>query len=123
MNSWVKWSQWTGEGMVNFGQMPVRDIAKYLQAFEVDFDEEAKFCPGCGQALDWSSKPRAKKIAGYVIGMPDTCTLNGNVYVLDDDGNEKMFSTEAKALGFLIAHGYTQRDIASGAVFIEEVKE
>lgn len=39
MNSWVKWSQWTGEGMVNFGQMPVRDIAKYLQAFEVDAKE------------------------------------------------------------------------------------
>lgn len=94
-----------------------------FRRFELDFDEEAKFCPGCGQALDWSSKPRAKKIAGYVIGMPDTCTLNGNVYVLDDDGNEKMFSTEAKALGFLIAHGYTQRDIASDAVFIEEVKE
>lgn len=91
--------------------------------FELDFDEEAKFCPGCGQALDWSSKPRAKKVVGYVIGMPDTCTLNGNVYVLDDEGNEKMFSTEAKALGFLIAHGYTQMDITSGAVFIEEVKE
>lgn len=36
MNRWVKWSQWTGEGMVNFGQMPVRDIAKYLQVFEMD---------------------------------------------------------------------------------------
>lgn len=91
--------------------------------FELDFDEEAKFCPGCGQALDWSSKPRAEKVVGYVIGKPDTCTLNGNVYVLDDEGNEKMFSTEAKALDFLIAHGYTNKDIASGAVFIEEVKE
>ena len=39
MNSLVKWSQWTGEGMVNFGQMPVRDIAKYLQAFEMDAKE------------------------------------------------------------------------------------
>lgn len=39
MNSWVRWSQWTGEGMVNFGQMPVRDIAKYLQAFEMDAKE------------------------------------------------------------------------------------
>lgn len=39
MNSWVKWSQWTGEGMVNFGQMPVREIAKYLQAFEMDAKE------------------------------------------------------------------------------------
>lgn len=91
--------------------------------FELDFDEEAKFCPGCGQALDWSSKPRAENVVGYVIGMPDTCTLNGNVYVLDDEGNEKMFSTEAKALGFLFVHGYTNKDIASGAVFIEEVKE
>lgn len=90
---------------------------------ELDFDEEVKFCHSCGQALDWSSKPRAKKVVGYVIGMPDACTLNGNVYVLDDEGNEKMFSTEAKALGFLIAHGYTNKDITSGAVFIEEVKE
>lgn len=39
MNSWVRWSQWTGEGMVNFGQIPVRDIAKYLQAFEMDAKE------------------------------------------------------------------------------------
>lgn len=39
MNSWVRWSQWTGEGMVNFGQMPVREIAKYLQAFEMDAKE------------------------------------------------------------------------------------
>ena len=39
MNSWVRWSQWTGEGMVNFGQMPVRDIAKYLQAIEMDAKE------------------------------------------------------------------------------------
>lgn len=39
MNRWVKWSQWTREGMVNFGQMPVRDTAKYLQAFEMDAKE------------------------------------------------------------------------------------
>lgn len=91
--------------------------------FVLYFDEEAKFCPGCEQALDWSSKPRAKKVVGYVIGKPDTCTLNGNVYVLDDEGNEKMFSTEAKALGFLFVHGYTNNDIASGAVFIEEVMQ
>ena len=39
MSSWVRWSQWTGEGMVNFGQMPVRDIAKYLQAYEMDAKE------------------------------------------------------------------------------------
>ena len=39
MNSLVRWSQWTGAGMVNFGQMPVRDIAKYLQAFEMDAKE------------------------------------------------------------------------------------
>lgn len=114
-----------GDGYSSDGEL-VYDTAvcpSCFRTFELDFDEKAKFCPSCGQALDWSDAPRAKKVVGYVIGMPDACTLNGNVYVLDDEGNEKMFSTEAKALDFLIAHGYTQRDIASGAVFIEEVKE
>lgn len=112
-------------GYDTFGEL-IYDIAVCPSCgrhFVLYFDEEAKFCPGCGQALDWSIKPRAEKVVGYVIGKPDTCTLNGNVYVLDDEGNEKMFSTEAKALDFLIAHGYTNNDIASGAVFIEEVKE
>lgn len=36
INKWVKWSQWTGEGMVNLGQMPVRDINKYLKEFEIE---------------------------------------------------------------------------------------
>lgn len=36
INKWVRWSQWTREGMINFGQMPVRDIGKYLKEFEIE---------------------------------------------------------------------------------------
>ena len=36
--------------------------------FELDFDEEAKFCPVCGQALDWSSKPRAERSLAMLLG-------------------------------------------------------
>lgn len=31
---WVKWSQWDSGGMVEFGQMPMRDVEKNLQRFE-----------------------------------------------------------------------------------------
>lgn len=33
-NGWVRWTQWTSEGMVNFGQMPVKDVDKNLREFE-----------------------------------------------------------------------------------------
>lgn len=32
-NGWVRWSQWTNEGMVNFGQMHLRDIPENLRKF------------------------------------------------------------------------------------------
>lgn len=32
-NGWVKWSQYTDQGMVNFGQMPIRDVPKTLREF------------------------------------------------------------------------------------------
>lgn len=31
--SWVKWSQWGDAGMLNFGQMPKRDVAKHIAEF------------------------------------------------------------------------------------------
>lgn len=31
---WVRWTQWTSEGMVNFGQMPVKDVGQNLRKFE-----------------------------------------------------------------------------------------
>lgn len=34
-NGWIRWSQWSDAGMVNFGQMPWRDADKYLKDFEV----------------------------------------------------------------------------------------
>lgn len=32
-NGWVKWSQYTDQGLVNFGQMPIRDVPKTLREF------------------------------------------------------------------------------------------
>lgn len=33
-DGWVRWSQWTADGMVDFGQMPKRDISQQLRRFE-----------------------------------------------------------------------------------------
>lgn len=33
-DGWVRWSQWTAGGMVDFGQMPKRDISQQLRRFE-----------------------------------------------------------------------------------------
>ena len=38
MSKWIRWTQWTEAGMVNFGQMPARDVEKCLQ----DFEHQAK---------------------------------------------------------------------------------
>ena len=40
-NGWVRWTQWTSEGMVNFGQMPVKDVGQNLRKFE---QEAGKIC-------------------------------------------------------------------------------
>ena len=32
-DGWVHWSQWTDQGMVNFGQMQIRDVAKNIREF------------------------------------------------------------------------------------------
>lgn len=36
MSKWVHWSQWGECGMIDAGQMPVRDVQKHLQRFETE---------------------------------------------------------------------------------------
>ena len=36
MEKFVKWSQWSGIGLMNFGQMSMKDINKTLQEFNVE---------------------------------------------------------------------------------------
>ena len=31
---WIKWFQYGNEGLINFGQMPIMDVAKHLKKFE-----------------------------------------------------------------------------------------
>lgn len=33
---WVRWRHWTANGMVAFGQMPLRDVQHELQKFEAE---------------------------------------------------------------------------------------
>lgn len=33
---WVRWRHWTANGMVAFGQMPLRDVGRELQKFEAE---------------------------------------------------------------------------------------
>lgn len=33
---WVKWTHWTKEGCVEFGQMPMENVQKNLQTFETE---------------------------------------------------------------------------------------
>lgn len=35
-SGWVKWKQWTANGLVAFGQMPNRDVGRELQKFEAE---------------------------------------------------------------------------------------
>ena len=60
----------------------------------------------------------------YAIGRPiEGVTLNGNEYVLDGDGKLMTFDSEADALDFLKACGFTDNDIKGQGVVIEEVKQ
>lgn len=34
--NWIRWSQWTGAGMVAFGQMPIKKMQENLQRFELE---------------------------------------------------------------------------------------
>lgn len=59
----------------------------------------------------------------YAIGRPiEGVTLNGNEYVLDGDGKLMTFDSEADALDFLKACGFTDNDIKGQDVVIEEVQ-
>ena len=33
---WVRWRHWTENGLVAFGQMPIRDVGRELQKFEAE---------------------------------------------------------------------------------------
>ena len=46
-NGWVRWTQWTSAGLVNFGQMPLRNVDQELRTFEV---EAAKILKETGAA-------------------------------------------------------------------------
>ena len=35
-NGWVEWQQWAASGLVDFGQMPLRDVQRELQKFEAE---------------------------------------------------------------------------------------
>ena len=58
----------------------------------------------------------------WVIGRPiNGITLNGNEYVLDENGDEMQFETNDKAKSFLFDHGLTDELLESQGIFIEEV--
>lgn len=60
----------------------------------------------------------------YVIGRPiEGITLNGNEYVLDDDGELMTFDSEEDALDFLKACGLTDDDIEEQGIVIEEAEK
>lgn len=60
----------------------------------------------------------------YAIGRPvEGVTLNGNEYVLDDDGELMTFDGKEDALDFLKACGLTDDDIEEQGIVIEEVQE
>lgn len=57
-----------------------------------------------------------------LIGRPvGGITLNGNEYVLDDNGNEMLFDGEEAAADFLKACGYTEKDMEEQGIVFEEV--
>ena len=59
----------------------------------------------------------------YAIGRPiEGITLNGNEYVLDDDGELMTFDSEENALDFLKACGFTDDDIEEQDIVVEEVQ-
>lgn len=60
----------------------------------------------------------------YAIGRPiEGITINGNEYVLDDDGELMTFDSEEDALDFLKACGLADDDIEEQGIVSEEVQE
>lgn len=58
------------------------------------------------------------------IGRPiEGITLNGNEYVLDDDGELMTFDSVEDALDFLKACGLTDEDIEDQGIVIKEVRQ
>lgn len=59
----------------------------------------------------------------YAIGRPiEGAAINGNEYVLDDDGELMTFGSEEDALDFLKVCGLTDDDIEEQGIVIEEVQ-
>lgn len=58
----------------------------------------------------------------FLIGRPiNGVSLNGNEYVLGDDGNPRVFTDMVSAKQFLAGKGLTELDIeAEGIVFVEQ---
>lgn len=51
-------------------------------------------------------------------------TINGNEYLLDDEGNVRIFESTRAAVAFLITHGVTKEELDSYTFHgIEEVTE
>ena len=52
----------------------------------------------------------------------DGISLNGDEYLLDDEGNEMIFDTVSQAKAFLIQNGYDEESIVAEGIEFEEVK-
>ena len=59
----------------------------------------------------------------WLIKRPiDGISLNGDEYLLDDDGNEMIFDTVSQAKAFLIQNGYDEESIIGEGIEFDEVK-
>ena len=59
----------------------------------------------------------------FKIGRPiNGISINGNEFVLDDDGKEMLFDSEKDAMGFLNKFGYTKEDVEDEGIVFVEVK-
>ena len=59
----------------------------------------------------------------WLIKRPiDGISLNGDEYLLDDDGNKMIFDTVSQAKGFLTQNGYDEESIVAEGIEFEEVK-
>jgi len=59
----------------------------------------------------------------FLIGRPiNGISLNGNEYVLGDDGNPRVFPNMVEAKQFLAGKGMTEIDIEAAGIVFEEVE-
>ena len=74
MSRWIRWSQWSEDGMIGFGQMPGESVEKNLQEFE----KEAKKLlekTGADHVLygvkDYDETGSLEEVRFYLIAMTD----------------------------------------------------